>query len=76
MRGRLSGEFRQRQGTWMTREELLAFMRDYKVLLDRCGHSREEAPQGTRPRLMGSYAVPEPTEDHPTEPVSAEPPIP
>ncbi|WKE69983.1 helix-turn-helix transcriptional regulator [Streptomyces sp. WP-1] len=63
----------QRHGTWMIREELLAFMRDYKVLLDRYGHSREEAPQGARPMLMYYYAVPELTEDHPTEPATAEP---
>ncbi|MEU6464373.1 helix-turn-helix domain-containing protein [Streptomyces sp. NPDC046976] len=52
----------QRSGTWMTREELLAFMRDYRALLDRYGHSREEAPEGARPMLMRYYAVPEPAE--------------
>ncbi|WP_225826921.1 winged helix-turn-helix domain-containing protein [Streptomyces naphthomycinicus] len=50
----------QRHGTWMTREELLDFMREYHALLDRYARSREEAPDGARPVLMRFYAVPEP----------------
>ncbi|MER6467422.1 ArsR/SmtB family transcription factor [Streptomyces collinus] len=49
----------QRNGTWMTREELLAFMRDYQALIERHGHTREEAPDGARPVSMRFYAVPE-----------------
>ncbi|WP_333774065.1 ArsR/SmtB family transcription factor [Streptomyces sp. IBSBF 3136] len=49
----------QRNGTWMTREELLAFMRDYHALIERHGHPREEAPDGARPVSMRFYAVPE-----------------
>ncbi|KUN85800.1 hypothetical protein AQJ66_12655 [Streptomyces bungoensis] len=50
----------QRHGTWMTREELLAFLRDYHALLDRYSHLREEAPEGARPVSLRFYAVPEP----------------
>jgi DNA-binding transcriptional ArsR family regulator len=49
----------QRNGTWMTREELLAFMRDYHALIERHGHTRKEAPDGARPVSMRFYAVPE-----------------
>ncbi|MEU9439533.1 helix-turn-helix domain-containing protein [Streptomyces sp. NPDC048304] len=50
----------QRHGTWLTRAELLDFMREYQALLERYGHPREEAPEGARPVLMRFYAVPEP----------------
>ncbi len=50
----------QRHGTWLTRAELLEFMREYQALLERYGHPREEAPEGARPVLMRFYAVPEP----------------
>ncbi|MQY35115.1 hypothetical protein SRB17_30870 [Streptomyces sp. RB17] len=58
----------QRHGTWLTREELLAFMREYHALLDRYGHPREEAPDGARPVLMRFYAVPEPVVPESTSP--------
>jgi hypothetical protein len=58
----------QRNGTWMTREELLAFMRDYQALLTRHGHPREEAPEGARPVSMRLYAVPEPVGEWNGEP--------
>ncbi|MGW3264649.1 ArsR/SmtB family transcription factor [Streptomyces sp. NPDC001056] len=58
----------QRHGTWMTREELRDFMRDYQALLDRYGHPREEAPAGARPLQMRYYAVPEAAEDRDAEP--------
>ncbi|MEU0007071.1 helix-turn-helix domain-containing protein [Streptomyces sp. NPDC006314] len=58
----------QRHGAWMTREELLAFMRDYHALLERYGHPREEAPQEARPVLMRFYAVPEPVGEWNGEP--------
>ncbi|MFF5538397.1 ArsR/SmtB family transcription factor [Streptomyces cinerochromogenes] len=57
----------QRHGTWMTREELLAFMREYHALLERYGHPREQAPDGARPVLMRFYAVPEPVEERAEE---------
>ncbi|MFF4017460.1 ArsR/SmtB family transcription factor [Streptomyces sp. NPDC001843] len=49
----------QRHGSWMTREEMLAFMRDYQELLSRYGHTREEAPEGARPVSFRFYAVPD-----------------
>ncbi|MGJ5753697.1 DNA-binding transcriptional ArsR family regulator [Streptomyces puniciscabiei] len=58
----------QRHGTWLTREELLAFMREYRALLERYGHPREEAPDGARPVLMRFYAVPEPVGEWNGEP--------
>ncbi|MFH8338692.1 ArsR/SmtB family transcription factor [Streptomyces sp. AM6-12] len=60
----------QRHGTWMTRDELLAFMRDYHALLDRYGHPREEAPEGARHVQMRYYAIPEPTETRDPEPTN------
>ncbi|MER7185819.1 helix-turn-helix domain-containing protein [Streptomyces hyaluromycini] len=50
----------QRHGTWLTRDELTAFMREYRALLDHYGHSRETAPEGARPVNMRFYAVAEP----------------
>lgn len=58
----------QRHGTWLTREELIAFMRDYRALLDRYGHSRETAPEGARPVNMRFYAVAEPMGEWNSEP--------
>ncbi|GGW17527.1 ArsR/SmtB family transcription factor [Streptomyces capoamus] len=58
----------QRHGSWMTREELLAFLREYHVLLERYTHAREEAPDGARPVLMRFYAVPEPVGEWNSEP--------
>ncbi|MFI5683723.1 ArsR/SmtB family transcription factor [Streptomyces sp. NPDC051636] len=49
----------QRHGSWMTREEVLAFMRDYHELLSRYGHTREDAPEGARPVSLRFYAVPD-----------------
>ncbi|UFR02635.1 helix-turn-helix domain-containing protein [Streptomyces sp. Go40/10] len=53
----------QRHGAWMTREELLAFMREYHALLERYSHARDEAPDGARSVLMRFYAVPELAEE-------------
>ncbi|GHE04285.1 ArsR/SmtB family transcription factor [Streptomyces alanosinicus] len=58
----------QRHGTWLTQEELLAFMREYHALLKRYGHAREEAPDGARPVMMRFYAVPEPVGEWNGEP--------
>ncbi|MEU6087734.1 helix-turn-helix domain-containing protein [Streptomyces sp. NPDC047085] len=58
----------QRHGTWMTKDELLAFMRDYRALLARHGHPREDAPEGARPVWMRFYAVPEPVGEWNGEP--------
>ncbi|MGW2828862.1 ArsR/SmtB family transcription factor [Streptomyces sp. NPDC001286] len=58
----------QRHGTWLTKDELLAFMREYRALLDRYGHSRETAPEGARPVNMRFYAVAEPVGEWRSEP--------
>ncbi|MFF4251424.1 ArsR/SmtB family transcription factor [Streptomyces sp. NPDC001663] len=58
----------QRHGAWMTKDELLAFMREYHALLDRHGHSRDTAPEGARPVSMRFYAVPEPVGEWNSEP--------
>ncbi|WP_369248853.1 ArsR/SmtB family transcription factor [Streptomyces sp. R41] len=49
----------QRSGNWMTKDELLDFVREYRALLDRYGHSREDAPAGARPVHLRFYAVPD-----------------
>jgi DNA-binding transcriptional ArsR family regulator len=49
----------QRSGNWMTRDELLDFVREYRALQDRYGHSREDAPAGARPVNLRFYAVPD-----------------
>jgi len=49
----------QRCGNWMTREELLDFVREYRALLDRYGHAREDAHDGARPVHLRFYAVPD-----------------
>jgi hypothetical protein len=43
----------------MTREELVDFVREYRALLDRYGHPREEAPEEARPVNLRFYAVPD-----------------
>ncbi|MFJ9813742.1 ArsR/SmtB family transcription factor [Streptomyces sp. NPDC101151] len=58
----------QRHGTWMTREELLAFMREYHALLERYGRTREAAPEGARPVSMRFYAVADPVGEWNGEP--------
>ncbi|MFI9807894.1 ArsR/SmtB family transcription factor [Streptomyces sp. NPDC052301] len=58
----------QRHGTWMTKQELLDFMREYHALLDRYSRSREEAPEGARPVLVRFFAVPEPVGEWNGEP--------
>ncbi|MFC3351453.1 ArsR/SmtB family transcription factor [Streptomyces echinoruber] len=49
----------QRAGVWMTKEELLAFVRAYQELLARYGHTREDAPQGARRMNLRFYAAPD-----------------
>ncbi|MET8247695.1 helix-turn-helix domain-containing protein [Streptomyces sp. NPDC005202] len=48
-----------RAGAWMTKDELLDFVREYQALLDRYGHHREDAPEGARPVNLRFYAVPD-----------------
>ncbi|MBW8795788.1 MAG: helix-turn-helix transcriptional regulator [Streptomyces sp.] len=58
----------QRYGTWLTQDELLAFMQEYQALLGRYAHSRETATEGARPVGMRFYAVPEPVGEWESEP--------
>ncbi|MYV48813.1 helix-turn-helix domain-containing protein [Streptomyces sp. SID2888] len=57
-----------RAGTWMTREEVGEFVREYQALLDRYGHAREDAPEGARPVSVRLYAVPAPVGEWGREP--------
>ncbi|WP_055492281.1 helix-turn-helix domain-containing protein [Streptomyces sp. TP-A0356] len=59
-----------RAGAWMTREELLDFVREYQALLDRHGHAREDAPEGARPVSLRFYAVPDAPREEPAEEVA------
>ncbi|MGW1889640.1 helix-turn-helix domain-containing protein [Streptomyces sp. NPDC002004] len=49
----------QRAGGWMTKDELLSFVREYDALVRRYGHPREEAPDGARPVSLRFFAVPD-----------------
>ncbi|MFE0511282.1 ArsR/SmtB family transcription factor [Streptomyces sp. NPDC058964] len=49
----------QRTGTWMTKQDLHEFVRAYRDLLDRYGHSPEDAPEGARRVDLRFYAAPE-----------------
>ncbi|MFJ9121166.1 hypothetical protein ACIRJO_37250 [Streptomyces sp. NPDC102394] len=60
--------FTQRHGTRLTKDELLAFLREYRALLDRYGHPRETAPEGARPVDMRFHAVAEPVGEWRSEP--------
>ncbi|OIJ91137.1 hypothetical protein BIV24_16165 [Streptomyces colonosanans] len=57
-----------RAGAWMTREELLDFVREYRALLERYGHPREGAPEGARPVKLRFYAVPDTVKEWNGEP--------
>ncbi|OLZ70859.1 hypothetical protein AV521_12660 [Streptomyces sp. IMTB 2501] len=58
----------QRTGAWMTKEDLHAFVRAYGELLDRYGHTREDAPEGARHVNLRFYAAPEPVGERNGEP--------
>ncbi|MET8942049.1 helix-turn-helix domain-containing protein [Streptomyces sp. NPDC004542] len=58
----------QRTGAWMTKEDLHAFVRAYQGLLDRYGHTREDAPEGARHVNLRFYAAPEPVGEWNREP--------
>jgi hypothetical protein len=55
----------QRHGTFMTREELLAFFDEYLALLRRYGHSREDAPEGRSPSRSPSWRCRSPSSRFP-----------
>jgi len=58
----------QRSGNWMTRDELVDFVREYRALLDRYGHRREDAPEGARQMYLRFYAVPDAVGEWESEP--------
>ncbi|WP_406473998.1 ArsR/SmtB family transcription factor [Streptomyces sp. NBC_01615] len=58
----------QRSGNWMTRDELVDFVREYRALLDRYGHRREDAPEGARQMYLRFYAVPDAVRERGSEP--------
>jgi DNA-binding transcriptional ArsR family regulator len=49
----------QRHGGSMTKGELLAFMSEYRTLLGKYVHAREDAPEEGRPVLLRFFAVTE-----------------
>jgi DNA-binding transcriptional ArsR family regulator len=57
----------QRHGSYMSKEELHGFFREYLALLERYGRHREDAPEGARPMALRFFCVPE-------EPASPDPP--
>lgn len=48
----------QRTGTWMTREDVLAFREEYLRLLRKYGHSEDEALPGARPMAIRFLVIP------------------
>ncbi|MFG2778890.1 helix-turn-helix domain-containing protein [Streptomyces prunicolor] len=58
----------QRAGTWMTKDDLHAFVRAYDELLDRFGHAPEDAPDGARHMNLRFYAAPAPVGEWTGEP--------
>ncbi|MEU5312076.1 helix-turn-helix domain-containing protein [Streptomyces sp. NPDC021562] len=49
----------QRTGTWMTKDDLHAFVRAYQDLLDRYGHPDDAVPEGARRINVRFYAAPD-----------------
>jgi DNA-binding transcriptional ArsR family regulator len=61
-----------RAGGYYTREDLDAIMDEYTALLNKYGHSAQEAPPGARPMQLRMFYIPdEPAE--PPEPAEPEP---
>ena len=61
-----------RAGGYYTREDLDAIMDEYTALLNKYGHSAQEAPPGARPMQLRMFYIPdEPAE--PAEPAEPEP---
>jgi DNA-binding transcriptional ArsR family regulator len=58
----------QRTGTWMTKEDLLEFVRAYQALLDRYGHPEDDVPEGARHVNLRFYAAPAPVGEWNGEP--------
>ena len=57
-----------RGGFWMSKEELLGFVREYNELQFKYGHAdHREAPEGARLMALRMFVVPEPPGDSPSE---------
>lgn len=57
-----------RGGFWMSKEELLGFVREYNELQFKYGHADyREAPEGARLMALRMFVVPEPPGDSPSE---------
>lgn len=57
-----------RGGFWMSREELLGFLREYNELQFKYGHADpREAPEDARLMALRMFVVPEPPGDSPSE---------
>jgi DNA-binding transcriptional ArsR family regulator len=50
-----------RGGFYMTRQELLAFYREYIALQRKYGHTAHDAPEGSRPVALRFFALPDDT---------------
>lgn len=48
-----------RHGSYMTRQEVLAFFEEYMGLLRKYGHDQSDAPEGARPMALRFFALPE-----------------
>jgi len=55
-------------GTWMTKDDLHAFVRAYEELLDRYGHPDDDVPDGARRVNLRFYAAPDPVGEWEGEP--------
>jgi DNA-binding transcriptional ArsR family regulator len=58
----------QRTGTWMTKDDLHAFVRAYRELLDRYGHPDDDVPEGARRVNLRFYAAPDAVGEWNSEP--------
>ena len=50
-----------RGGFYMTKQELLAFFKEYIALQWKYGHAAQDAPEGARPVALRFFAVPDET---------------
>ncbi|MEU9974709.1 helix-turn-helix domain-containing protein [Streptomyces sp. NPDC051014] len=54
----------QRAGTWMTKDDLHAFVRAYQELLDRYGHPDDAVPEDARRVNLRFYATPDSADEN------------
>ncbi|MEU2774371.1 helix-turn-helix domain-containing protein [Streptomyces sp. NPDC007162] len=58
----------RRTGTWMTKDDLHAFVRAYQDLLNHYGHPDNAVPEGARRVNVRFYAAPDPVGEWESEP--------